>query len=256
MFPDWSEAQRDALLARSFAELGRNAAEWARLPALTEDEVLARVEVVGVEHVERALARGRGLLVATAHIGHWELIPFAMSVRLPAARICALGRWQPNLSLYRMAMGRRMLGRARVLPRDARSILNALRRRNAAVGVVADHYLSQRRGGVLAPFLGLRAWSNPGPATLALRADCPLLVVHAMRLADGRHRIAFEAELERPAGGDRAAAITVLTGALNDALGAHIRAEPHAWLWATRRFRASPDLDANPYAPRRRRRRR
>jgi KDO2-lipid IV(A) lauroyltransferase len=253
IFPEHSDAQRRELLDRNFAELGRIAAEWARLPSLPEAQVLSQVQFEGLQNLEAALARGRGALVVTAHFGYWELILRAIGVALPSAEITAVGRAQPNPALQRMVEQRRALGDSRPVPQDARSILRALRR-NAAVGVLADHYLSKRHGGVLAPFLGLRAWSNPGPATLALRSGCPLLVAHARRLPDGRHRIQIDPELDRPASGDRARDIAALTEHINDAISQWVRATPHAWLWATRRFRGSPDAPSQLYAPRRRRR--
>lgn len=251
VLPDWSNRRREDLLRRSFAELGRNAAEWARLPSLSSSEVEARVDLRGLRFLERALAEGRGALVVTAHYGNWELILRALGVALPHAEITAVGRPQPNPFLRDMVTRRRSLGGHPPLDQSASEVLRALRR-NAAIGLLADHYLSRRHGGVLSPFLGTPAWTNPGPATLALRMGCPVLVAHARRVAGNRHRIELESELDQPDGGDRSADIAALTGRINEAIGRLVLGDPEHWLWCTHRWRASPALKSDPY-PRRRR---
>src|SRR5438874_95779 len=47
--------------------------EFFRLPHLERDELLGAVEVVGREHLEQAVARGRGVIVTSTHLGNWEL---------------------------------------------------------------------------------------------------------------------------------------------------------------------------------------
>ena len=252
VFPNWSDAEREDLLRTSFAELGRGAAEWARLSALSPREVKARVEIRGLEHLEKALAEGRGALIATAHYGCWELMLRAVGVALSEREVTAVGRAQPNPYLQRMVSRRRNLGGSRPLAQDARSILRALRR-NATIGVLADHYLSQKRGGLLVPFLGTPAWSNPGPATLALRTGCPLLLAHTYRLGGSRHRIELKPWSELPTSGERKANIAALTAQINEDIGRLIRRQPEHWLWATRRWRASPDVDSDLYGTRRHR---
>ena len=83
VFPDWSRAERENLLRNSFAELGRGAVEWARLLSVSPSELKARVEIRGLTHFEKAAAEGRGVLVATAHYGSWELMRRAVTEALP-----------------------------------------------------------------------------------------------------------------------------------------------------------------------------
>jgi KDO2-lipid IV(A) lauroyltransferase len=252
VFPHWSDGEREDLLRTSFAELGSVAAEWARLPTLSPREVEARAEIRGLEHLEKALAEGKGALIVTAHYGHWELMLRAVGAALPGMEVTAVGRKQPNAYIQRMVSRRRNLGGSPPLAQDARSILRALRR-NATIGLLADHYLSRRHGGLLLPFLGTPAWSNPGPATLSLRTGCPLLLAHTHRLSGSRHRIELEPLLALPTGSERQANIAALTSRINEEIGRLIRRHPEHWLWATRRWRASPDVDPDLYDTRRRR---
>jgi KDO2-lipid IV(A) lauroyltransferase len=254
-FPDWDAARREKLLATHLRLLGRTAAEWARLPARPPAEILGCVDFEGLPQLVDAIDRGRGVVVATAHYGFWELILPALRLRLAGPRLTAVGRAQRNPHLRSLVSQRRRLGGGpEPLPQDARAILRALRD-GAAVGLLADHYLSPRRGGVLAPFLGRRAWTNPGAAALALRSGSPLLMGHTRPLPGGRHLVALGPEIAPPNTGDRSRDVAVMTERVNATIGAWIGERPELWLWLHGRFRGSPDVDGEAYARARRRRR-
>jgi KDO2-lipid IV(A) lauroyltransferase len=246
VFPDWSAAQVDALLRANFAEMGRIVVEWARHSRLSPEALLSRVEFAGLEHLEKALARGRGVLVVTAHYGHWELIPSAARYRLPHVEVTPTGRTLDNPWVQAMVASRRNLGGGFVLERDTREILEALRR-NAAVGILVDLRRSRKRGGVLVPFLGRRAWTPHGPATLARRTGAALIPAFTRRISGVRHRVEFLPELAQPRSTDVYADRDAVTAALNEALASFILAEPASWLWIHRRWRGSPDVAADVY---------
>jgi len=246
VYPDWSDEQVDDLLRASFAEMGRIAAEWARHPRLSPEQLQARVEFHGLEHLEKALQRGRGALVATAHYGHWELIPSALRHRLPQVEVTPTGRTLVNPWVQAMVASRRNLGGGSVLERDTAEIIRALRR-NAAVGILVDLRRSRKRGGILVPFLGRRAWTPHGPATIARRTGAAVIPAFTRRSRGLRHRIEFLPELEQPRSPDQHADTAAATAALNNALGRFILAEPSSWLWVHRRFRGSPDAPPEVY---------
>ncbi|NOZ56269.1 MAG: hypothetical protein GXO73_05670, partial [Calditrichaeota bacterium] len=66
-----TEPQIRTLARRVFRDLGANATDALRLD-LVRPEELVKAEHFDV--VERGLARGRGLLVATGHVGNWEVL--------------------------------------------------------------------------------------------------------------------------------------------------------------------------------------
>jgi len=248
VYPAWSDAQVAALLHASFAEIGRIAAEWARQPQLSAEQLLARVEFHGLEHLEKALQRGRGAIVLTAHYGHWELIPSALRLRLPHLEVTLIGRTLENPRVQALVASRRNLGGGVVLERDTAEIIRALRR-NAAVGILVDLRRSEKRGGILVPFLGQLAWTTHGPATIARRTGAALIPAFTRRSEGVRHRIEFLPELEQPRSADVYADAIAVTAALNDALASFIFAEPSSWLWVHRRWRRSPGLPRDLYEP-------
>src|SRR6202048_5012000 len=72
-FPELSEAEITRIVAGMWDNLGRVAAEY---PHLREIRVFApggRVETHGFEHVDRAVAAGRRMIVFSGHIANWEI---------------------------------------------------------------------------------------------------------------------------------------------------------------------------------------
>src|SRR5205085_10554434 len=63
-----------------FTSLGRHVAEVCLFSRYTHKNVSKTVVYEGFENYERALARGKGVLFLTAHLGAWELSAFAHSL--------------------------------------------------------------------------------------------------------------------------------------------------------------------------------
>lgn len=240
-FPDWSRERIEDAGRACFEELGRSLAEWSRLVELAPEELRERVEFRGVEHLERARAGGRGVLLATAHYGNWELLPAAWRATAPDVELAVVGRHFGEGGFQERIERRRLHGGGSLLRPDAREILRALRR-GAAVGVLVDLYTSERRGGILVPFFGRRAWTTSGPAILSLRTGAPIVPVSIRRVEGARHLAELLPALEAPRTGDRARDVQELTARMSAVFEALIRERPEPWLWLHRRWKRSPDL--------------
>jgi KDO2-lipid IV(A) lauroyltransferase len=127
----------------------------------------------------------------------------------------------------------------------ARAILRALRS-GCTVGILNDQY-SRRTRGVFVPLFGLRCSTSAGPATIALRAEAPVVPMYVIRDGPDHHRLVVQPPLELPRTGDRSRDILEATARMNGALEPIIRAHPEQYMWGHRRFRYSPDLEGNPY---------
>jgi KDO2-lipid IV(A) lauroyltransferase len=72
-FPDWPDAQRAAVTRGMIRNLGWMAAEFARLPRYTKENIERYVILDGHENFLEGQRRGKGVLYLTGHIGAWEL---------------------------------------------------------------------------------------------------------------------------------------------------------------------------------------
>jgi KDO2-lipid IV(A) lauroyltransferase len=72
-YPDLPEERRREIGRRSFENFAINGIDWLRSESWTPEELRARVEVRGEEHLHAALAGGRGALILTLHLGNFEI---------------------------------------------------------------------------------------------------------------------------------------------------------------------------------------
>lgn len=236
-FPERTPAERAAILVAHYREMGRIAAEYARLPELARapgDSVVA--EVRGLEHLEAV--RGRGALLLTGHFGNFELLGAHLARLNPVDFVV-----KPQSNARVDAMVSRLRGRAGVglipLGGSLRRVFRALRDGHW-IALVADQ--DARRDGVFVPFFGRLASTPEGPARLALQTGAPIVFGIARRLADGRHRLDVDAP-HLPGGAADDAGVRALTAWHTARLEREIRATPEHWFWLHRRWKtAPPDL--------------
>jgi KDO2-lipid IV(A) lauroyltransferase len=76
-FPEWSEAQFRTVIRGMLRNLGWMAAEFARFPKYSKENIEQLVVLDGHENFLEGRRRGKGVLYLTGHIGAWELSSFA-----------------------------------------------------------------------------------------------------------------------------------------------------------------------------------
>jgi KDO2-lipid IV(A) lauroyltransferase len=177
-----------------------------------------------------ALAQGRGAVVATGHIGNWELFAQRMAREFPVT-VVAKNTYDPRLTAlvhrFRTQLGMEVLWRGDALLRD--QIAAALLR-----GRVLALLIDQRTKvpSVDVPFFGRPAPTPAAAALLALKHQTPLLVGWSQRQDDGRHVVHLE---DVRAQGD--VDVPALTAVLTARLEAAIVVRPEQWVWLHERWR-------------------
>src|SRR6202011_5299011 len=76
-FPELSETEIARVVAGMWDNLGRVAAEYPHLRNIRVFGSGGRVETNGFEHVDRAVAAGRRMIVFSGHIANWEIAMLA-----------------------------------------------------------------------------------------------------------------------------------------------------------------------------------
>ena len=227
--------------------------------------LLRLVEIRGREHLETALAGGRGAVVCSAHFGSFDSA-FSL-LGASGFPVTTIGRWQHNYTAGLSSAERRFwdlvyarrLRRHRHRPNiepwagrvgvaaQAATILRA----NEVVTVAIDAPpLDDDLGRTVdVPFLGRRAGLLPGAVTLAQVTGAPLLMVFMYRTADYRHQV-LEISAPVPMAGDTPTAFARCA----DEMTAAIRRSPAHWTyWASSGDLArvgvlTPDADRSPAA--------
>lgn len=232
--PDLGAAQLDELTRAGVRSYARYWREAFRLPSMDLKELAERVDpaVHGREHLDAALARGRGAVVALTHSGNWDVVG-AWAVQRYGGFVTVAERLRPEALFQRFVDYRESLG-FEILPMTGgeapvRGLLRALRA-GRIVCLVADRDLSHR--GVPVDLFSHRAAMPPGPASLAASTGAALLPLGCWFTRpgeddDGREGWGFRIHppVEVPGRADVPAA----TQAVADAFAAEIAAHTQDW---------------------------
>ena len=192
----------------------------------SDDQVLETFRFDGVEHVEKGLADGSGVIIALPHIGNWDVGGRAMSLR--ASQVVSVAEHLRPEKLFDLFLEhRRRLGMDIIDLSSAhvgRQLTQHLER-NRIVALVADRDLSG--GGVEVEMFGRTRKMPAGPALLSLSSGAPLLSGPVYTTPDGWIEVLTPVSIEPT--GKRKQDIVALTRALAAAFEQAIAAAPSDW---------------------------
>ncbi len=222
-----SDERVRALVRQVCLNIAKGHYELFRLSRLSIDEIRAITRIEGEEYMEQALSRGKGVIVAGAHLGNVDVV-----IQLPAVYhvgfVAPTQRIQPE-RLFQYVQSLRQRYGVRLFPSDGpmMEIFRALKR-GEIVGLACDWAIANNRRQV--DFFGSPAWLPEGPVRLALRTGAPLVPVFCLRLADNTFLLRIEPALELPQTGDLEADVSAGMEMVLAVLERHISARPEQWL--------------------------
>jgi KDO2-lipid IV(A) lauroyltransferase len=239
-FPQMSRARRARILRGEFTSMGRQLAEVCLFPRYTRKNVSQVVVYDGFENFERAMARGKGVLFLTGHLGAWELSAFAHS--LHGHPLHVVMRPLDNLYLDRLTRGYRTLHGNSMIDKDdsARALLAAMKN-GETVGILMDTNMTPPQG-VFVDFFGIPACTASGLARIALRTDAA--VVPGFTIWDPvlrKYRLRFDPPVELVRTGDDDADAVTNTQRFTRIIEDYVRKYPDQWLWVHRRWKTRPE---------------
>lgn len=199
---------------------------WARDTRVSG--MLANTEVEGLEHILAARDRGKGMVYGLPHMGNWEAAaPVAVTEGVPVVAVAEqlknrrITEW---FTAMRAKFGIEIVlatGRVEVMRR-----LEAALTANKAVALLADRDLRGR--GVKVSFFGEETTLPPGPATLAIKMDAPLLPVACFFDGSG-HSVVIRPAIPVPDAESRSEQVREMTQTLAFEMEKLIRQAPHQW---------------------------
>lgn len=206
---------------------------WMRKP---DQPILPRVRFENEALLEAALARGKGVLLLTPHMGSFEVAAQAIAERFGATRpITVLYRpaRKPWLrDLVRTSRERPQLHAAPATLAGVRQMIRALRK-GEMVGLLPDQVPPEGMG-VWAPFFGREAYTMTLATRLVQQTGAELLLTWVERLPRGAGYVQRFFAFPEPLPEDGVAAAT----AINRAMEGLIRLCPQQYLWGYHRYKA------------------
>ncbi len=241
-FPEKPEAERREIARRMFVHLGRSAMEITSI-ASYDARLTEYIRERDPAPLRTALARGKGIVFVTGHLGNWELMARLVArVGAPVSAVAKRGgdeRLMGLIEAWRAGGGVTTLWRED--PSTARALLRVFKQGHV-LGILVDQ--DTKVQGIWVPFFGRPAYTPRAPADLALRSGAPILVGTSHRPTerpgDGLVFEVTEVPYD-PAPADREAEVSRITAACQAVMEDAIRRHPADWVWMHERWKSQPE---------------
>jgi KDO2-lipid IV(A) lauroyltransferase len=238
-FPEWTGVQREAVIRNMVRNLGWMAAEFARIPKYSKENIEQIVVLEGNDNFLESRKQGKGVLILTGHIGAWELSSFAhalygyplhfMARPLDNPRIDAL------VNSYRCASGNRA-----IFKNESARVMLKILKDSGTIGILADQNTMPDEA-VFVDFFGKPASTTTGIARVALHTDAAVVPGYAVwDQSTGKYRLRFEPAVELIRTGDAERDIRENTQRFAKVIEDIIRKYPDQWVWVHGRWSIRP----------------
>jgi len=234
-----SESELIALNGRIIAHFTEMLFEAPHILRLTPRNLNRYVVFENEDALSRAIAKGRGVFMLTAHFGNWEFMSAATALGLHAknAVVVRPADFEPAdrlLTILRSKFGTEIIPKRRAMKK-----LLAVKKENKVIGILLDQNVDWYEG-VFVPFFGKPACTNKGLALVALRTGSPVVPIFSVRQPDGRYRIIFEDEVVLKRSGDKIRDVEENTAVFTQVIEKYVRRYPDHWFWFHKRWKTRP----------------
>lgn len=235
-FPEKSTAECRAIADASLETLAKSIVFFNRLQSLNMAKPEPTLRARGLEYIDEARRAGKGVLMATAHYGCWEVLAPYLMHRYPGSS--AIARPLDNPKLDALITQVREHGGGKMTPKDDlfRQSLRILKK-NGVMGIVMDQNFNP--GGVFVEFFGRLAATTPIMPVVAQRTGATIVPVRARWENDGLV-IACDPPLQSSQNPDASQAVAEDTAKLTRHIEGWIREDPTQWLWLHNRWKRRP----------------
>ena len=210
---------------------------WLRSPSITTQ---SHVSWDGLELFEASLAKGKGVIILSPHLGCWEIGAQMVAERFGPTHGPMLAMYRPPRKawiapLVESARNREHLETVPASPQGIRAIVRCLRR-GGFTAVLPDQVPPQGQG-IWASFLGQPAYTMTLAVKLAEQTGATLLMCWCERKPKAQYvgHLSELTELNALEGEDRS--LESMVQAMNDGVERLVRSAPEQYLWGYARFK-------------------
>ncbi len=233
-------AEKNRIAIEVYKNLAVMLFEFLRIPWLKKDGIDRFIACEGLEHLEVALGRKKGIILLTGHFGNWELqATYFGLIGYPADPVV---RELDSPGVDGFVSWVRTSTSNKIIPKN-RSMRKILKRlsENGIVTILIDQNVALVEG-VFVDFFGTPACTNKGPALIAAASGAA--VVPAFIVREGRrHRLIINEPIETVNTGDKEKDVVENTRRMTKVIEEMVRKYPAQWFWVHRRWKTRPPAD-------------
>lgn len=235
VYPRWSAERINITSKRVFQNLGITILEIFQMFCFSKEKLIQKANIKGQELLLDAMAKNKGAIIITAHLGNWEIAPLISSLYFNTP-VTVVARPLRNklvhqwLHALRTRYGNRIIDKDGALPEMIRTL-----RQGKILGIVIDQ--ETRLPGVEVTFFNKDVTGMPVAALLALRCKSPVLPAFCIRNADGTCTVNFKPPIPMQRTGDLRSDLRTNTQTMMDAIEKAVREHPEQWFWVHKRWK-------------------
>ena len=215
---------------QTFVRYAQYLVDYTRMDLLKEDNLGNLVgDFQGKEQIDRALSRGKGAMILTAHLGNWEMGGVFLSLLGYSLNVITAPDVAARLHDYRVRL--RQEQRIKVITLNdtlssSLAVFKALKD-NELVALLGDRELIGK--GIPVTFFGQQVFFPIGPALLALLSDAALIPTFVLMGEGGKYLCLAEPPLPVQRTGNRDKDLAVNAQGIAEVMEKFIRSYPDQW---------------------------
>ncbi|RMD87861.1 MAG: hypothetical protein D6808_00745 [Candidatus Dadabacteria bacterium] len=242
-FPDKDDKWRENVLRANISQIGRLLADCTRLSSIDKEWVKNNVSFPFYSRYQEIKRKHKtGVLIATGHLGSFELVGFVMPFYgLPLnfiVRSFSLKRLDAWWNSIRELHGNKVISRKGGYQKAVKAI-----KTGKDVAILFDQNV-RRKHGVFVKWFGIEASTTKALALIALKTRCPIMVASVKNLKDGKYQINFaECDVSDiyDSGMSTKDKIREITQRVSSCYQRIIEDFPEGWFWMHRRWKTRPE---------------
>ncbi len=226
IFPQKSLRDLRKLSRMVFRNFSKYLADFFRFEKLDRQYIDKKIKLENLHHFDSALAKGKGVIVLTAHLGNWELGGVVLALLGYPFWAVALPHKNRKVNAFfdaqRNSKGVKVIATGKAV----RSCISEIRN-NHMVALVGDRDFTEK--GIVIDFFGLPTYFPEGPAALSLLTGAPIVPGFMLRNADDSFTLRIEKAIEFNPTGDKAKDLKSLVTLYKNIFEDYIRKYPQQW---------------------------
>jgi len=232
IFPEKTEREIRRLKIRMFRNFAKYLVDFFRFSKLDTEYIKRNIKIENIHYIDEALAKGKGVIALSAHIGNWEL--GGVVIALLGYPFWAVALPHKHKAVNNFFNSQRESKGMMVIPlgKAVRRCFNLLKE-NKIVALAGDRDFTER--GLVLDFFGKPAFFPEGPAAFALKTGAVIVPAFMVRNKDDSFTLKMEKPVEFNPTNDKGKDLVELIKRYKMIFEDYIRRYPEQW-YMFRRF--------------------
>ncbi len=245
IIPEVGKFKRELITWRVFMNFGHYLVDFLRLPKLNKIQITKKAKIINKHLLDRSIENGKGAILATGHIGNWEL--GGVITALDGYKLLAVALSHNEKDVNNLFNGLRAIGNVRVaqIKKAAFECMRSLKK-NEFVAIVADRDFTN--SGLIVDFFGKPTLMPKGPAIFALKTDALILPVFSFMRKNNTVELVINEPLKISKTEDFDADVRKITIQITKILEDTIKNNPEQWFMFRQFWLNNEELCNYPHA--------